>query len=1259
MPRGERPLGPGDEVVVGFASGLRQLRQEAGGVTYRQLGVRAHYSPAALSEAAGGRRLPSLAVTLAYVAACGGDRAEWEKRWREAAARINAATSDENDDEGRVRAPYVGLAAFQPDDADRFFGREALVAELVAGVRRRRFLGVFGPSGSGKSSVLRAGLIPAVTRGNGTGSRSCPVVVLTPGPRPVEECAVRLAPFTGVSAAVLREEFAADPGNVHVRIRQVMADHPADVALVLVVDQFEELFTVCTDEAQREWFITALVTAAHAETSRTRVVLGTRADFFGHCGRYPDLVDALRDAQVLVGPMTAEELRQAITGPAERIGCRVETALVSQLIADATGQPGVLPLLSHALLQTWRRRHGTLLTLTGYHSTGGIPDALARTAEDLYTALDSRQQDLLRQVFLRLAALGDGTEDTKRHAHRHEFDSTNGDMSVVLDQLARARLVTLDQDTITLTHEALLRHWPRLGQWLAEDRDGLRVHRHLTDATHAWNSLDQDPGALYRGIRLTHAQDWATSQPDTLSTAERLFLEHSTAAQHREHTSTRRRTRWRRAAVITLVTLLVAAGVATTIAATNARDARHNHDLALSRQLASQSDVLSRTDPTLAQRLAVAAWHIAPTPEAHYSMINLLTRPQRSILIGHTEPVLSVAYSPDGNTLATAGTDGTIRLWDAHTNRQIGEPLPGRIGESDVAFSPDGTTLATSGDDETVRLWDVKSHQQTGTLLTGHNVIGSTVVFSPDGQTLATASWDRTVRLWDLTTRQQIGAPLTGDIGQGADVAFSPDGQTLVTASERGTARLWDVRTQQQIGDPFAGNGDLVLTVAFGHDGPILATTSVEGVVRLWDIRTRQQIGEPLTGHRGWVADLAFSPDGRTIATTGQDHTARLWDARSHQQIGDPLIGHINGVLGLAFSPDGQTLATTSGDHTTRIWNLLTHRQIRDPLAEAGKAKSAPDGKPSATAGYDRTKRWLRDLATNKNLGEPFTGRSDTQVTLNPNGKTVIFEGENQPMPLWDLTIHRRTGESISRTDTVPVVFGPDGKILITANGDNSVVWDIHAHRSIDSPFVDPDKGIHGLSQRLNVAFSPNGKTIAASASYDRIILLWDLQTRRQIGKPLTGHTDPILDMTFSPDGATIATASNDRTVRLWNVDTQQQIGEPFTGHSDEVRKVVFSPDGNTIATASIDQTLRLWDIGTHQQIGEPLIGHNGSLSAIAFSPDGNILAATAFDDHTVRLWNTSLHQDPKSALCAQTGPLTQQEWSRFAPDEPMPQICT
>lgn len=931
MPRGERPLGPGADVLLRFAGDLRRLRERAGSPTYRELATRAHYSAAALSEAAGGRKLPTLAVTLAYVTACGGDTAGWLARWRDTAAELaDDRPAEAPADSGE--APYVGLAAFQPTDAGRFFGRDALVDELVSRVRASRFLGVFGPSGFGKSSVLRAGLVARLEPG--------PVIVLTPGTHPMEECAVRLAAVLGESAATLRTEFKADPANLHLRVRQAMTAHGPDHDLVLVVDQFEEVFTLCTDDRERKWLIDALVTAARADTSRTRVVLGVRADFYGHCARHPSLVAALRDSQVLVGPLDEDGMRDVIVKPAEQAGLRVETALVAKLVAIAAKEPGALPLLSHVLLETWRRRRGTTLTLGGYESAGGLRHALTRTAENVYAGLDPAGQVVAKQLFLRLCALGDGTDDAKRRVRRDELADLPG-ASELLERLAAVRLVTLDRDNVELAHEALIRHWPRLHEWLTEDRDGLRTHRQLTDAAHAWKSLHRDAGALYRGARLARAQEWADSLQGgaeaVLSPLEREFLHASRTAIVAEQTAERLRTRRQRRLVAVLVVLLVLASVTTVSAVLAQHDATEQRTAAAAQRVITQATLLVRSDPALAEQLGLAAYRLAPTAENKDSLMRIVAATTER----HVD---QVGFERDG------------RMWGV------------RVGETTV-------TVADVTDPDTAD----EGRPLTKPQNTSEGPRVDATAFAPDGRTLAMVTFDNRVYAWDLTALPDR-KPLTSFVAPAgacqptcSQLAIHPNGRILAMASSQGGAWLWRI-------GPHAGPLGHVPTtgvglrgIAFSPDGRLLATAEEGGRVVLWDIVDPAEpapLGVLRTGSVTYALNgawIAFSTGSRLLATAGADNTAVLYD------VSDPrrprhvstMAGHEESVSSVSFSPDGSMLATASADQTTALWDLRQPQaprlsgRLRADLEVPHRATFAPDGHTVATTAQPKEQRLL------------------------------------------------------------------------------------------------------------------------------------------------------------------------------------------------------------------------------------------------------------------------------------------------------------
>ncbi len=504
MGRPERVLDPENDPLHRFAAELRGLREKAGKPSYRQLSRRAHFSVTALSEAAGGVVVPSLAVTLAYAEACGGDRDEWESRWHALMSVLAPAGSAPEES----AAPYLGLAPFGPENAPLFFGRERLVRQLRERLAGSSFLALFGPSGAGKSSVLRAGLLPALTGSGAEGNGGEWLVVpFTPGEQPLRHLSIRLANAQGIVAGPVHEALTASPDAIRTLCAQTLSGGADETHLVIVVDQFEETFTLCRDEHERRGFVAALLAAAREP--RVRVVLGVRADFYGHCAHYPALVSALQDNQVLIGTMDDDDLRAVVTGPARHAGVKVDPELVDLVVDGASGQVGALSLVSHALLETWRRRRGESLTVAAFRATGDLRGAISQTAERVYGELDPDEQDVAKGVFLRLTMPGDGTEDTRRRAPRAELEASHHGRRTakVLDTLIAARLVVAEENTVTIAHEALIRGWPRLRTWPEEDRERLHAHRRLAEAAAEWDRHDRDEAFLYRGTRLSNGHE--------------------------------------------------------------------------------------------------------------------------------------------------------------------------------------------------------------------------------------------------------------------------------------------------------------------------------------------------------------------------------------------------------------------------------------------------------------------------------------------------------------------------------------------------------------------------------------------------------------------------------------------------------------------------------------------------------------------------------------------------------------------------------
>lgn len=901
MARAERPLDAGDSPLLRFAADLRRLRQGVGSPAYRELSRRAHYSTGALSDAAGGRKLPSLAVTVAYVRACDGDTGEWTRRWHQVAAELD---SDADPAPAGVRAPYLRTAAFGAADADLFFGRDRLVHALCSRVAEHRLVAVVGPSGSGKSSLLRAGL-----QHRTQASRAWSVVVMTPGPRPLEELAVHLAPLVNSSATHICATLNRDPAA----LRLLGAQAAGDAELLIVVDQLEEVFTDC-DPGERRRFLDALA-AARTPRARTRTVVGLRAD----CAFVEEVPP---EARVFVDEMDADELRDAITGPAARTGFRVENALVARVIADATGRPGVLPLVSQALLETWRRRRGAVIPLAGYDAAGGIAWAIATRAEAVHNRLTPRQQECARRLLIRLVDLDD---HSPRQLARDEVD-LDDDVRVVLERLARARLVTLDRDSVRITHEALIGSWPRLRECLDRDDERLRLERQLTEATAAWQALDRDGGALYRGVRLDRARELAGADSG-VSRREREFLQASLAAEAKERAAAVRHGRLRRVLGALLCCLLVTiAGIAAM--AVRTRDAMtRDRDDAMAQEIADEAVTLRQADQALAAQVALANYRLTGTAAARDGLLSAMA----TTLPGHSRAVRAVAISPDGRLLATGSADHTVRLWDISDLRY---PAPvavitaHREEVNAVAFGPHGNLLATAGGDG-VRLWNVTVPHDPKPLgaLAGGGAINAVAV-SPDGKLVATGDVDHTARLWtiaDPTAPRQLSV-ITGNWLDVRAVAFGPDSRVLATGGDDHTTQLWDIGRPENPAplSVLTGHTDTVMAVAFAPDGHTLATGGVDHTTRLWDVGDLQRPRQlaVLAGPIDAVDTVAFDRDGHTLATGGDDRTIRLWDVtdRGHPSVTATLTGHGGDVNAVAFSPDGRTLASASDDHTAQLW---------------------------------------------------------------------------------------------------------------------------------------------------------------------------------------------------------------------------------------------------------------------------------------------------------------------------------------------------
>ncbi len=814
--------------------------------------------------------------------------------------------------------PYQGLAAFSAAEAEFFFGREALINDLIEHLRRNpRLLAVVGPSGSGKSSLVQAGLLPALHGGKVPGSEHWYWFPFRPG----------ADPFAALAAAGLEVTSADD---LRTAVQTFRDGHPEVRRVTLFADQFETLFALCPAELQ-ERFIRGLLAVLASDLPVT-LIFTVRADFYGHLLRYSSLVEWLNVGQVNVPPMGAPELRAAIEKPAERVGLRFEAGLIEVLLEEAGQVEHVLPLLEAALTQLWAQRVEGSLTHAAYQTIGRIAGAIGQWAEDTYSRLSIDQQQLARRLFTRLVHYGEHEgDDTRRQwtlerlaAHPEERDRTHS----LVRQLADARLLVTDrklrpgeetEETVEIIHDALLWEWERLKQWRKNDRDFYVWRQRLSERQQEYEKADQDKGALLRGAQLAEAEQWLQTQADDLNHTEQAYIQASQAERRR-----------RRRAVIGVALLFLAfvyGGVWLRAVEQGRAEQQRNTALRVqSRRLADLS--LQQTavgDATTGILLALEA---LPTDmskpqrpyvaQAEAALYQALLAPQvTAVLKGHKGPVRYVAFSSDGQRLVSASSDGTARLWNPGKATEIAV-LNGHKGAVRYAtFSPDGSRLVTVSEDGTAQLWNARDGTRI-VVLRGHEGPIEHAAFSPDGRCFVSVSRDRTARVWDVHSSTEPMV-LRGHTGTVEYAAFSPDGHYLATASSDMTGRLWDVDTGTEIAI-LRGHKDVVRRVAFRPQGDQLLTASSDGTIRVWHATDGEKITE-LRAHQGPITHVAYSPDGQRLVSSSEDGTVRLWDASLSTE---PTImrGHRGWVEHAAFSPDGQHLVTASSDRTARVWDV-------------------------------------------------------------------------------------------------------------------------------------------------------------------------------------------------------------------------------------------------------------------------------------------------------------------------------------------------
>jgi DNA-binding SARP family transcriptional activator/WD40 repeat protein/energy-coupling factor transporter ATP-binding protein EcfA2 len=1116
--------------------------------------------------------------------------------------------------EGTVVCPFKGLAAFTAGDAEYFYGRERIVSDLVARLVGSSFVGIVGPSGSGKSSLLQAGLLPALAGGVLPGSDRWPALLLRPGEHP------HLEPPEGERA-------------------------------VVAVDQLEELFTVCAEEAERARFLTCL---AELAGRGALVVVTLRADFYGRFAAHPRFAELLSRNHVLVGPMERDELRRAIELPAARAGLQVERELVDALVDDVASGAGALPLLSAALLELWRQRDGPQLRYEPYRRSGGVRGAVARLAETAFAELDAQDQDHARGLLLRLAA--DADEAVVRR--RLPLAEIGAGLGHVVDVLTEARLLTVREGTLEISHEALLTEWPRLRAWLDEGREGRRLHRHLATSAREWDARRRDPGELYRGPRLAAALEWAAKHEREPNELERAFLDAGRAESERRV----RRLRALLAGVAVLLALAVAAGV---VALLQRRSAQHEAIVALARQLGAEAVSEPRIDR--AMLLAREAVNLDDSPQTEGTLLATLLRDPAAPIKTLTLPLgvrpLRISLNPNGRTLVVSDNVGELRFFDATTGRESRPPFTDAMGYVPPAYSRDGAltlTVAAGEPPPGLQLLDSRTLRRVRLLRFDarwrRSLTGAVIPFglSPDGKTAFFAydvtkvqdgpELDAYVDVWDVRTGKLSTRPLGSKNVIGARLLG--DGSRLVTVTSTEIA-TWDTRTLGKLRSVhpqvrLGGYADV------SPDGGTVAADIHNGGVGFVDAEGHVTAARSATDH-GAAFAFRFSPDGLLVATTHEDGTVNLWDPASGRLV-ETFLGHSGRAIGVDFTPDGDGLYGASLDGTIFEWGLGGDRGFGRPFTYGPaipKSPSipltpplalAPDGSGFAVeAGRSQVAIYrlptLRRRALFSVGGSPITA-----LGWSPDGRALAVATLDGPVQLWTTTGQPRRGRRLLGLRAAQAVaFGSDGQLGATSATGQLAVW------SADSGI--PAAKLTLGSPARSIAFSPDGARIAAGLDDGRVAVLAAHAFRIERAIRPTGG--PTVSLAFAPDGS-LVTGSTGGVVQRWNAATGAQVGHAALVAAGPVASISFARNANRFATIGLaDSRAKLWTATPLQQLGASFPRSAGEAGHAAITPDGADLVVVS-SDGSGSVWPISVRGWTRRACAVAGRNFTREEWNRF-----------
>jgi WD40 repeat protein/DNA-binding SARP family transcriptional activator len=1207
-----------------------------------------------------------------------------------------AGTSD-------VRNPYKGLRAFEEADAADFFGREPLTEHLVGRLGTTRFLAVVGPSGSGKSSLVRAGLVPALRQGSLPGSETWRIVEMFPGADPLEQLEAALLRVADNPPGRLIEQLEdGEPGLLRALER---VQPRGDSELLLVVDQLEEAFTLVADEDRRTHFLTILEHAVNDPASRLRVVTTLRADFFDRPLVYSGFAELLRDYGEALVPLRPDELERAIAGPAEQVGAGLEPGLLAQMITEVADEPGALPLLQYALMELYERRDGNVLARAAYEAMGGISGALAGRADETYAGMSGRAQEAARQLFLRLVTLGEGTEDTRRRVTGSELASMDVDqnaMAEAIDALGSTRLLSFDRDlrtgvpTIEVAHEALLREWVRLRRWIDDAREDVRMHRRLVTAASEWADSDRDPSFLLRGSRLAQFESWRDESGLSPTRLEQEFVDASSAEGRRESMRQQRENRRLKALLAGVAALLAVALVAGVVAVLQRQAARHEATVALSRQVGAAAVVEPRIDR--AMLLAHEAVDLNRSTATEGALLATLLR-SPSLVATFPFPItsrpLSLSVSPDGKTLAVSDSASEIRFFDTRTRRETRPPVPNMGTGMPVTYSRDGSLLAALkpvGEPPGLALLDSRSLAVVHVLRFDPRFTLNTTPLDP----FEIAPDDRTVFLtfavlepdrsdgpayldrWNVATARRTTIPLGSSGILGAEYVAA--GKRIVTVTDT-QITTWDARTLRPLHTIRQPVGRDAVIADVSPDGRTVAVGTSLGSVTFVDVATGQATPGD-AAHSGPVSQLVFSPNGRVMVSTGNDAKVIVWDTATEKP-SLTLTGHGASITGAAFSRDSRTLYTASPDGVIFEWDLGTQRRFGHPFtmtpapprltfdAQLSPPPLAlsPDGSDFAVrAGASSVALYSARSFVRLHRFAVQAGGDVIGLAWSSTGELAVT-GDGGHVQLWDVrgrprlvrTLRGLRSVNRRREAVTTTAFSPDGRMVAAGDMNHTppavpyllgtiAVWNTSGKRLWLKS---------GRGRISSVAFSPDGRTIAASRD-DGSVLLYDARTgHRERTLHLEGTGDLYYTTAaFTPDGKLLASGTAAGIVQLWNPTTGAQIGHPTLVAAAPVASIAFDPAGGAFATAGgSDGFVKLWTTKTQQQFGATLPGDPGQWGNAQYTPDGSQLIVV-YQDGTGAVWPVSLPAWEEHACAVAGRNFTREEWARFVGNRHYSPVC-